>query len=161
MTDKITVLLFSSGGFRVGAWDYSCWEDLVPVGEPPEGAALRMYRGYPEEYWTFVTPEAYGAVRLYREEWKHRFGREPRGSDPLLVSVRRAEPARLQREGQGVKAGRARRPPPARGQAQEARGEPRPRVPQVLQHHAEARQGGHLDKGAVGGHIPFIRDFGV
>ena len=95
LTDKIIVLLFSSGGFRVGAWDYFCWEDLVPVGDPPEGAALRVYRGYPEEYWTFVTPEAYGAVGLYRKEWKHRFGREPRGADPLLVSVRYDEPVRL------------------------------------------------------------------
>ncbi len=95
LTDKVIVLLFSSGGFRVGAWDYFCWEDLVPVGEPPEGAALRVYRGYPEEYWTFVTPEAYGTVGLYRKEWKHRFGREPRGSDPLLVSVRYDEPVRL------------------------------------------------------------------
>ena len=95
LTDKVIVLLFSSGGFRVGAWDYFCWEDLVPVGEPPEGAALRVYRGYPEEYWTFVTPEACGIVDLYRKEWKHRFGREPRGADPLLVLARGGEPARL------------------------------------------------------------------
>ena len=95
LTDKFIVLFFSSAGFRVGAWDYFCWEDLVPVGDPPEGAALRVYRGYPEEYWTFVTPEAYGIAQLYRKEWRHRFGREPRGSDPLLVSVRYDEPVRL------------------------------------------------------------------
>ena len=95
LTDKVIVLLFSSGGFRVGAWDYFCWEDLVPVGDPPEGAALRVYRGYPEEYWTFVTPEAYGAMGLYRKEWKHKFGKEPGGGDPLLVSVRYETPVRL------------------------------------------------------------------
>ena len=95
LTDKVIVLLFSSGGFRVGAWDYLCWSDLVPVGDPPEGAALRVYRGYPEEYWTFITPEAYGIVDLYRKEWKHRFGQEPGGADPLLVSVRYETPVRL------------------------------------------------------------------
>ena len=95
LTDKFIVLFFSSGGFRVGAWDYFCWEDLVPVGDPPEGAALRVYRGYPEEYWTFVTPEAYAVAQLYSKEWEHRFGRAPRGSDPLLASVRYDTPVRL------------------------------------------------------------------
>ena len=95
LTDKVIVLFFSSAGFRVGAWDYFCWEDLVPVGDPPEGAALRVYRGYPEEYWTFVTPEAYGVAQLYRKEWEYRFGQEPGGADPLLASVRYETPVRL------------------------------------------------------------------
>ena len=102
LTDKVIVLLFSSGGFRIGAWDYFCWEDLAPVGDPPEGAALRVYRGYPEEYWTFVTPEAHGAMGLYRKEWKYRFGDEPRGGDPLLASVRYDRPVRI--NARGVKA---------------------------------------------------------
>lgn len=103
LTDKVIILLFSSAGFRVGAWDYFCWEDVVPVGDGEwEGAALRVYRGYKEEYWTFITPEARGALDLYRKEWKCRFAREPSAGDPLLVSVRCDRPVRI--SASGVKA---------------------------------------------------------
>jgi len=124
LTDKVIVLFFSSGGFRIGAWDYFRWDDLVPVGDPPEGAALRVYHGYPEEYWTFVTPEAYGAMGLYRKEWEYRFGQEPGGADPLLASARYDKPVRL--NARGVKArvtkivGRAGLRPPGEGRRMHA-----------------------------------------
>ena len=59
LTDKVIVLMFSSAGFRLEAWDYFCWKDLIffEGEEGFKGAALRVYRGDPEEYWTFVTPE--------------------------------------------------------------------------------------------------------
>ena len=59
LTDKMIILMFSSAGFRLEAWDYFCWKDVVffEEGEGFKGAALRVYRGDPEEYWTFVTPE--------------------------------------------------------------------------------------------------------
>lgn len=59
ITDRLIVLMFSSGGFRLEAWDYFCWKDVILLpadgvrgGEKYRGAALRMYRGDLEKYWT-------------------------------------------------------------------------------------------------------------
>lgn len=102
ITDKVIVLLFSSGGFRVEAWDYLCWKDITFFTDKSDnytGAALRIYRGYPEEYGTFITPEACDMLKQYREEWKKRFLREPTDDDPLLVSARYDTPRRLSHKG--------------------------------------------------------------
>ncbi len=99
--DRLTVLMFSSGGFRLEAWDYFCWKDVVPIGNEKEckGAALRVYRGDPEEYWTFITPEAYKVLLTYKEEWKSRFLQHPRDDDPLIASSRFDMPQRLRQKG--------------------------------------------------------------
>ena len=99
--DRLTILMFSSGGFRLEAWDYFCWKDAVPIGNDKEikGAALRVYRGDPEEYWTFITPEAYKVLLIYKEEWKTRFLRYPKPDDPLIASSRFDVPRRLRQKG--------------------------------------------------------------
>ena len=101
LTDKMIILMFSSAGFRLEAWDYFCWKDLVFFEDEKgfKGAALRVYRGDPEEYWTFVTPEACSVISLYREEWRSRFLRYPKDDDPLLVSTRFDVPHRLRQKG--------------------------------------------------------------
>ena len=101
LTDKMIILMFSSAGFRLEAWDYFCWKDLVffEDGDSFKGAALRVYRGDPEEYWTFVTPETCNVISLYREEWRSRFLRYPKDDDPLLASARFDVPHRLRQKG--------------------------------------------------------------
>ena len=94
--------MFSSGGFRLEAWDYFGWKDVVMFGDSDggyRGAALRIYRGDPEEYWTFLTPEACQALMLYRKEWRSRFLRHPGDDDPLVVSARFDVPHRLHQKG--------------------------------------------------------------
>jgi len=89
IVDKIIIILFSSAGFRLGAWDYFTWNDVVfflNSDDSPKGLGLRVYAGDAEEYWTHGTPEATKILWLYREEWKERFGKYPDNSDPLLVS---------------------------------------------------------------------------
>ena len=100
--DKIIILMFSSAGFRLEAWDYFCWKDLVffeDENKNYKGAALKIYRGDPEEYWTFITPEACNVLKLYREEWKSRFLRYPNDDDPLIASTRYDKPTRLHQKG--------------------------------------------------------------
>ena len=67
--DKLIILMFSSAGFRLEAWDYFCWKDVIFFQNEEDGqykgAALRVYRGDPEEYWTFVTPETCNADETY------------------------------------------------------------------------------------------------
>ncbi len=46
LTDKVVVVLFSSAGFRVEAWNYFCWEDVIFFRNKDEsfkGGAIRIY----------------------------------------------------------------------------------------------------------------------
>ncbi len=67
---KAIVLLLLASGMRVGAFDYLKWKDVTPVkvGDQ-EFAKLTIYRGEPEQYTTFATPEAY---RTLMEYWERR-----------------------------------------------------------------------------------------
>ena len=90
ITDKVILLMSSSAGFRVEAWDYFTWQDVVFFKKEDggfKGAALRIYHGDPEEYWTFITPEACEALKIYREKWKSDIGRYPNPTDPLIRSM--------------------------------------------------------------------------
>jgi hypothetical protein len=54
-----------SSGIRIGAWDYLQWKHVSPItndnGEIV-AASLLVYSGDPEEYYSFLTPEA--SIRL-------------------------------------------------------------------------------------------------
>lgn len=70
---QAVILTMASSGIRVGAWDYLDWGHVEPL--KMEGrvvaAKLTVYAGEPEEYVTFVTPEAYEKLFEYmkfREE---------------------------------------------------------------------------------------------
>ena len=56
-----------SSGIRLGAWDYLRWGDILPLKKDSKiiAARLKVYAGDNEEYFTFVTPEAY----LELEKW--------------------------------------------------------------------------------------------
>jgi hypothetical protein len=56
----------ASGGFRLDAWDYLHWKHVSPItNEKGEviAAKLRIYAEEPEEYYTFITTEAYFALK--------------------------------------------------------------------------------------------------
>ena len=96
--DKLIILLFSSAGFRLGAWDYFTWNDIVffyNSDGSPKGLGIRVYAGDAEEYWTHGTPEAQKMLLLYREEWKNRFGKYPESSDPLISAYKVKAMSRL------------------------------------------------------------------
>ena len=62
------IFVMCSSGIRLGAWDYLKWKDVVPIHDEENeiiAAKLVVYRGEPEEYYSFITPEAYNAVK----EW--------------------------------------------------------------------------------------------
>lgn len=62
------MLLATSGGFRVGAFDHLKWGDVKTIVKNSEvvAAKLTIYRGEPEEYITFITPEAYNCLLEYK-----------------------------------------------------------------------------------------------
>ena len=102
ITDKVIILLFSSAGFRLEAWDYFTWKDVIFFknnDESYKGAALLIYRGDTESYWTFITPEACQALEIYREAWKSDIGRYPKPDEPLVKSVKFPVIRRLNQKG--------------------------------------------------------------
>ena len=56
-----------SSGIRLGAWDYLRWGDVEPIfkGDTIIAAKLVVYRGDAEEYFTFITPEAYDTLKAW------------------------------------------------------------------------------------------------
>ena len=90
IVDKV-IIVGSSGGFMLEAWDYFTWDDVKFFSNDDgtyKGGALLVYRGDSEEYWTHVTPEFCSLLNLYRTYWRNRFIREPSTSDQLLVQER-------------------------------------------------------------------------
>lgn len=65
---KPIVYTMVSSGVRLGAWDYLKWKHVKPINSD-EGniiaARLDVYSGDVEEYYTFITSEAYEALK----EW--------------------------------------------------------------------------------------------
>jgi integrase len=55
-----------SSGIRIAAWDYLQWKHVLPItndnGEIV-AARLLVYAGDPEEYYSFLTPEAYNSLK--------------------------------------------------------------------------------------------------
>ena len=91
ITDKLIVQMFSSGGFRLEAWDYFTWKDVEMIKSEDgiiQGASLVVYRGDPEEYTTFITPEACQTLEHYKEVWKGDVGECPSPKDPLIKTVK-------------------------------------------------------------------------
>ena len=91
ITDRVIITLFSSGGFRLEAWNYFTWNDLKMFKSEDgsyKGGALRIYANNPEEYWTHITPETCKYLELYMEKWKADIGKYPKKRQPLLKAVK-------------------------------------------------------------------------
>lgn len=56
----------TSGGFRLGAWDYLRWKHVTPQSNDNGeviAAKVVIYADEEDEYYTFITPEAYNALK--------------------------------------------------------------------------------------------------
>ncbi len=64
---KAAILVMMSSGIRLGAWEYLRWGDITPIIKDDKVIAAKMivYRGDQAEYTTFITPEAYQALKEY------------------------------------------------------------------------------------------------
>ena len=62
---KPIVLTMISSGIRVGTWDYLQWRHIIPIES--QGVILTdkiiVYVGQPEQYYSFITPVAYQALK--------------------------------------------------------------------------------------------------
>ena len=68
---KPIVLVMCSSGIRLGAWDYLRWKHVIPQKNDKTGeivaAKLIVYTEEYEEYYSFITPEAYNALLDYMD----------------------------------------------------------------------------------------------
>ena len=68
---KAIIYTMVSSDIRIGAWDYLKWRHVTPIKDKRSGeviaAKLLVYAGEPEEYFLFITPEAYDALKAYMD----------------------------------------------------------------------------------------------
>lgn len=64
---KAIVCTMASCGMRLGAWDYLRWGNIEPIIRQSEiiAAKITIYARDDEEYFSFITPEAY----YHLEKW--------------------------------------------------------------------------------------------
>jgi hypothetical protein len=64
---KPLVYTMASSGIRVGAWDHLRWDHVLPIIKAGKlvAAKIVVYAGQDDEYFTFITEEAYTAL----ESW--------------------------------------------------------------------------------------------
>ena len=63
----------ASSGIRLGAWDYLYWKDIQPIERQGKVVAAKIiiYAGDDEEYFSFITAEAYHEL----EKWISNFSK--------------------------------------------------------------------------------------
>lgn len=70
---KAIVYTMASSGIRLGAWDYLRWRDIEPVRKDERivAAKITVYAGEEDEYFSFITTEAFYELERwinYRKE---------------------------------------------------------------------------------------------
>ena len=67
---KPIVLVMLSSGIRIAAWDYLKWKHITPI-ENEKGvviaAKIIVYAGDPEQYFSYITAEAYDALKNWMQ----------------------------------------------------------------------------------------------
>jgi hypothetical protein len=83
---KPIVYTMVSSGIRLGAWDYFQWKHIEPItkenGEVV-AAKLRVYVGDIEEYYTFITAEAYNSLKEWMD-FRASYGEKITGSSWIM-----------------------------------------------------------------------------
>ena len=89
------LLVMVSGGIRVGAWEYLNWGHVQPIKSDDKvvAAKLTVYAGEPEEYITFITPEAYERLEQY-VRFREQHGEKVTKDSPLARDRWRTNGAR-------------------------------------------------------------------
>ncbi|MGA7367814.1 MAG: hypothetical protein WBX01_01705 [Nitrososphaeraceae archaeon] len=66
---KAIVCTMASSGIRLGAWDYLLWEHITPITRDGKlvGAKILVYAGDQEQYFSFLTPEAFYELQKWMD----------------------------------------------------------------------------------------------
>jgi hypothetical protein len=87
---KPIVYTMISSGIRLGAWDFLKWKHVKPKREENTGkllaAELLVYAGEPEEYITFISPQAYNALKKYMD-FRASYGEQINPNSPIIRNI--------------------------------------------------------------------------
>jgi hypothetical protein len=86
---KPIVFVMISSGIRLGAWDYLKWKHVVPISDDMGEvicAKLIVYAGDIEEYYSFITAEAYHSVKEWME-FRESYGEKFTGESWIMRDI--------------------------------------------------------------------------
>jgi hypothetical protein len=91
---KPLVLTMCSSGIRLGAWEYLKWKHVEPIRRRDRGddgnrivaAKIIVYAGEKEQYFSFITPEAFEALEEWME-YRRTSGEDINGESWLMRTV--------------------------------------------------------------------------
>jgi integrase len=89
---KSIVCTMCSSGIRLGAWDYLRWKDIQPARdivhneEKILAAKIIVYAGDEEEYFSFITPEAYHELEKWMN-YRRESGESINGNSWVLRNI--------------------------------------------------------------------------
>ena len=87
---KAIVCTMCSSGIRLGAWDYLRWKDIQHVRKNGDGdlvaAKVIVYAGDEEEYFSFITPEAYHELEKWMD-YRRESGEAINGNSWILRNI--------------------------------------------------------------------------
>ena len=98
---KVIVLVMLSSGIRVGAWDYLKWKHIIPIKNDKDeviSAKIMVYAGTKEEYFSFITPEAFTALQEYIE-FRASCGEKITGESWLVRDIWKSTNVKFQNRG--------------------------------------------------------------
>jgi hypothetical protein len=87
---KPIILCMLSGGFRIGSWDYLKWKHVIPINNEKTGRIMAartiIYSEESEEYYCFITPEAYDALTEWMD-FRKNSGEDITGDSWLMRDI--------------------------------------------------------------------------
>jgi hypothetical protein len=85
---KPIVLVTCSSGIRVGAWEYLRWKHIDPIIRDDRivAAKIIVYAGENEQYFSFITPEAFEALQEWMN-YRKKNGEEINGESWLMRTL--------------------------------------------------------------------------
>lgn len=85
---KPIVFTMISSGIRIGAWDYLRWKHIIPSERDGKivGAKIIVYAGEPEQYFSFISPEAYNSLKEWMD-YRASYGERINGNSWLIRDI--------------------------------------------------------------------------
>jgi hypothetical protein len=85
---KPIVFTMISSGIRIGAWDYLRWKHIIPIEREGKivAAKIIVYAGEPEQYFSFISTEAYNSLKEWMD-YRASYGERINGNSWLMRDI--------------------------------------------------------------------------
>ena len=85
---KSIVYTMISSGIRIGAFEYLKWKHIIPIEREGKivAAKIIVYAGEPEQYFSFITPEAYNSLKEWMD-YRASYGERINGNSWLMRDI--------------------------------------------------------------------------